>query len=104
MLAVSDAMIFACAAKRIRKWVGAKSCLMERQPRCIERHRHVGQHPLQALEFGDRPSELLALLHEGHGLLKRTLREPKRDRSGADPLAVIRVDKVGKAAPEPARR
>jgi hypothetical protein len=58
---------------------------MKRQPRGIERHRHVGQHPLQALEFGDRPPELLALFHEGHGLLKRALRDPERDCSGADP-------------------
>jgi hypothetical protein len=52
---------------------------MKRQPRGIERHRHVGQHPLQALKFGDRPPELLALLHEGHGLLKRALRQSERD-------------------------
>ena len=77
---------------------------MKRQPRRIERHRHVGQHPLQTLKFGDRPSELLALFHKGHGLLERTLREPKRDRSGADPLAVIGVNQVSKAAPKPARR
>ena len=32
------------------------------------------------------------------------MREPERDRSGAHPLAVICVDEVGKAAPEPARR
>ena len=32
------------------------------------------------------------------------MHEPERDRSGAHPLAVICVDEVGKAAPEPARR
>ena len=37
-------------------------------------------------------------------LLERALREPERDRAGADPLAVIGVDQVGKAAPQPARR
>jgi hypothetical protein len=60
VLAVSEAVIFALRReKRIRKWIGAKGRLTKRQPCGIERHRHVGQHPLQALEFGDRPSESL---------------------------------------------
>src|SRR4029453_19531492 len=90
--------------QRIRKRISAERSLMKRQPRGVERHRHVGQHPLQALKFRDWAAELLALLHEGRCLLERPLWEPERDRSGADPLAVISVDEIRKAASKPARR
>src|SRR5829696_581461 len=62
LVGVSDAMIFACAARSgSGKGSALSAALMQRRPRRIERQRHVGQHPLQALEFSDRPPELLAL-------------------------------------------
>jgi len=40
--------------------------VMDEQPRGVDRDRHVGQHELDALEGGDRLTELLALLRVGH--------------------------------------
>jgi hypothetical protein len=39
---------------------------VQHQPRGRQLGLHVGQHPLQALEFADRPPELLPPLGEIH--------------------------------------
>ncbi len=74
--------------------------LIKHQPRGGELRLHVGQHPLQALKFGDRPAELLALLRPIERVLERTGGDAHRDRARPDALAVIGVHQVGKAALE----
>jgi hypothetical protein len=64
---------------------------VQHQPRGGELGLHVGQHPLQALKFADRPAELRALHDEGEGVFERAGGDAHRHRAGADPLAVIGV-------------
>ena len=52
---------------------------------------------MHALEFADRPAELLAFLRIGEGQLVGALGEPERHRRRADALAVIGVHQIGEA-------
>ena len=49
----------------------ASAPLVEHQPRRGELGLHVGEHPLQALEFADRPAELLAVLRPVERMIER---------------------------------
>jgi hypothetical protein len=66
----------------IRKRISAEGSLMQREPSRVESDRHVSQHPLKALEFGNWPAELLALLGERDSLLEGALGDPQRHRPG----------------------
>src|SRR5262249_26023462 len=57
--------------KRAATWTARGRRSMEHQARCCELCLHVGEHPLQTLEFADGSTELLTRLCPFHGMLER---------------------------------
>ena len=94
----------ACSLLHIGKLHAAGRRRTQHQARRLELHRHVGCHPLQPLEFGDRAAELLALLQIRDTLLEGALRNTQRYRAGTDTLRVVGVHQRRKTFFKTARR
>lgn len=77
---------------------------MQQRAGCREPDGHVGQHPLQPLELGDRASELRPLGRVSQRLFIRALGDPQRHRAGAHTLGVVGIYQPGKARRPPFRR
>ena len=73
---------------------------VDHQPCRIHLCRHVGQHPLQALEFRDGAPELMAVDGVVAGEVHCPGGESQRHGARPDTLAVIGIHQVGKATPE----
>src|SRR3546814_3718954 len=69
-----------------------------------ELRRHVGQHPLQALELADRPAELLAPAAVGQRLLVGALGDAERHGGRPDALGVVGGHERAEAAAQALRR
>src|ERR1700722_15261197 len=89
----------------IRKFVaGMGSGLIYKRLRGRYACRHIGQHPLDALKFADRSTELLTLLNVGECQFVGALGKAERYRGGTDALCVVGVHQIGKSFVEPSWR
>src|SRR5688572_5096582 len=68
--------------------VGVRGGAVEQELRRVELHLHVGEFPLQALELGEQPSELLALERPRARALERVAPEREGARGVAEALDV----------------
>src|SRR5215472_8758721 len=77
------------------------SGLVDQRLRRGDLRRHVGEHPLHALELANWPPKLFAFLCVGERQVVGALCEPERDSRSANALPVIGVHQIGKPRRKP---
>src|SRR5688572_17161977 len=78
--------------------VGVGGGAIEQELRRVELHLHVGEFPLDALELGEQPAELLAFERPRPGALEGVAAEGERARRITDALDVEAADLFLEAA------
>src|SRR5215813_851783 len=70
---------------------------MDQQPRCIDLHLHVRQHPSDRLELGNRMSEGAPLLRVGGRFLQCAAAEPDGQGADGDAASVKDLQRIDEA-------